>query len=186
MDNSKTFRLDSTQPKIMDDFPLSSSIDPLYMKQKEDVATMRASLLSCNLYNPGSAKAAIQNITVMRVYHQISRIIRYTELMDKLEDKLYESIEHSLDTMDSSNPTTWISLLGIQEKLQKAMIESHKLIQPYLDLEDLNLVPVVIDEPDNDSFASNMLDKESREKIRTGAQLVLTSLTKSNGGKSNE
>lgn len=180
MDNSKTVRMDNAESDILDVGTIPS-MDSLYEKQQEDVASMRASLLKCDLYSPGSAKAALQNITVMRVYHQISRIIRYTELMDKLEDKLYESIEQSLDAMDTSNPSTWLTLLGIQEKLQKAMIESHKLIQPYLNLEELNLVPVVVDAPDQDSVASTMFDTDSREKIRTSAQLVLSTLQ---GGKS--
>ena len=176
MDSSKTVRMDNVEADILDVGTPLTSMDSLYEKQKEDVATMRASLLSCDLYSPRSAKAALQNITVMRVYHQISRIIRYTELMDKLEDKLYESIEQSLDSMDASNPSTWLTLLGIQEKLQKAMIESHKLIQPYLNIEELNLVPVTIDNQDEDSVASTMFDTDSREKIRNSAQLVLSSL----------
>ena len=114
MYDSKTFRSDDTQ-----------LTDPLYDRQKQDVAKMRASLLSFDGNDPMSARMALQNITIMRVYHQISRIIRYTEMMDKIEDKLYESIECSLDAMDSANPSTWLALLGVQEKLQKAMIESH-------------------------------------------------------------
>ena len=63
------------------------SIDPLISKQKEDVAKMRASLLCCN-DDPYAATQAMKSITVLRVYHQMSRIIRYLEMMDKIEDKL--------------------------------------------------------------------------------------------------
>lgn len=171
MDDSKTVRSDDISV---------NTLDPLYSKQKEDVARMRASLLACT-GDPMSVKTALHNITVMRVYHQITRIIRYTEVMDKLENKLYEAIEHSVETLDSDNPSTWIALLGIQEKLQKAMIESHKLLQPYLDIENLTFLDEVQhhvqQEDSNRSFASMILDQDSRDKLRTGAQAVLAAIT---------
>lgn len=169
MDDSKTVRSDVLQ-----------TIDPLYEKQKEDVASMRTSLLSCN-GNTRSSKIALQNITVLRVYHQISRIIRYTEMMDKIESKLYESIDNYLETTNSSNPSTWLMLLSIQEKLQKSMIESHKLLQPYLDMELFSTIE--IPEPDpNESFAAKIIDQDSRDKIRTSAQAVISALEVKDGG----
>lgn len=163
------------------------NIDPLLKKQSEDVATMRASLLSCNGQSDvTSTRTALQNITAMRVYHQISRIIRYTDLMDKIEEKLYESIENSLDAMDSANPSTWLTLLQIQEKLQKSMIESHKLLQPYMDLETLNTVvqpPVIVPEA---SFSTLVLDQDSRDKVRSSAQAALNAIQQANGGAVNE
>ena len=46
--------------KTVDGF--TSILDPLYQKQKEGVAKMRASLLACT-EDPTMAKAAIQNIS---------------------------------------------------------------------------------------------------------------------------
>lgn len=164
MYDSKTFRSDDTQ-----------LTDPLYSRQKEDVAKMRASLLSFDGKDPMSAKLALQNITVMRVYHQLSRIIRYTEMMDKIEDKLYESIDRSLETMDSANPSTWLALLGVQEKLQKAMIESHKLLEPYLKMDLFSNIEILEPEP-QESFAAMIINQESRDKLRNSAQAVLAAL----------
>ena len=146
--------------------------DSLYMKQKEDVASMRASLLSCNMMDSASSRLALKRVTVMRVYHQITRIIRYTEMMDKIENKLYESIDHSLETMDSANPSTWLALLNIQEKLQKSMIESHKLLQPYLDDGLFDGVDIPQDSPEQ-SFTSIHIDQTARDNIRNAAQGVL-------------
>lgn len=150
-------------------------VDPLYMQQQKDVASMRASLLSLNSGNPTSAKMAIQKITAMRFYHQLSRIIRYTDMMDRIEEKLYESIDKSLDTMDTSRPATWISLLQLQEKLQKSMIESHKLLEPYLDMESLLFVEPP-EEVADVSFGAMILEQESRDKLRTSAQAVLAAI----------
>lgn len=147
--------------------------DSLYLKQKEDVASMRASLLSCNMMDSTSSRLALQRITVMRVYHQITRIIRYTEMMDKIENKLYESIDHSLETMDSANPSTWLALLNVQEKLQKSMIESHKLLQPYLDEGLFAGVEIPQTEPQQ-SFTSIQIDQAARDNIRSAAQNVLS------------
>lgn len=153
---------------------VSSGLD-LYVNQCSDVSKMKTSLLSCNKNDPDSAKKAIQYITAQRVYHQISRIIRFTELMDKVEDKMYESIEMDMDNMDTADPATWRTLLTLQSKLQESMIESHKLLEPYLKLETLTSVEVPKDDP-NDTFTSMILDQQSREKLRTSAQEVLAAI----------
>lgn len=161
--------IETVNPSIM-------SVDPLIHKQKEDVAKMRASLLCCNddIYSAGQA---IKNITVLRVYHQIARIIKYIEMMDKIEDKLYRSIDASIDMMEDDNPTTWMSLLTIQEKLQKNLIDSHKLLEPYLNSDLFNietLSPAVLETAETN--VAGVLTKESRETLRTSAQQVLRAL----------
>lgn len=170
MYDSKTVGADTCDSETL-------STDMLYMKQKEDVASMRASLLSFDSKDAISAQTALRNITVMRVYHQISRIIKYTEIMDKIEEKLYASIERSLENMNEANPTTWIQLLNIQEKLQKSMIESHKLLQPYLDPELFNTVTIEQKPAEVTDYVDVLIDQESREKIRTSAQTVLAAIT---------
>lgn len=153
---------------------VSSDLD-LYVNQCRDVSNMKTSLLSCNKNDPDSARRALQFITVQRVYHQMSRIIRYTELVDKIEDKMYESIDMDLDNMDSADPNTWRTLLSLQTKLQESMIESHKLLEPYLKLETLTTIELPKDDP-NDTFTAMILDQQSREKLRTSAQEVLAAI----------
>lgn len=167
---------------MMRDIETVDSLNPLYAKQKEDVANMRAALLSCSSTNLSSAtaKSALKNITAMRIYHQIARIIKYLELMDKLEDKMYRSLEHSIETMSDESAATWTILLKAQESLQKQMIESHKLLQPYLDLQALDVIDLI---PDADTAPENMssvlISSESREKLRNAANLVLNSINES-------
>ena len=84
------------------------SIDPLYTKQREDVAKMRASLLACSS-NPSMTKVALRNISILRVYHQVNRIIRYLDMMDKLEEKLYKSIDYTIENVDIENNTKFPS-----------------------------------------------------------------------------
>lgn len=148
--------------------------NPIVAKQKEDVAKMRTSLLSCSKENGVSTMRAIQDITVMRVYHQLTRIIRYTEMMDKLEDKLYSAMDYQIDNSDVTDPNTLMMLMGIQEKLQKAMIDSHKLLQPYMDLQDFSVVDLVstTDSTDN-PISQKLMTSESRDKVRYAAQGVI-------------
>lgn len=152
--------------------------DALYRRQREDVAKMRASLLVCS-EDPVSSTKALQNITVLRVYHQVARIIRYLEMMDKIEEKLYEAIDYRLDTLDPENATAWMTLLTIQEKLQRNMLESHKLLQPYLNIEEFSLqtlMPVASSTSAVESGAAAVLPKASRDKLRQTAQQVLAAL----------
>ena len=152
-------------------------IDPLYAAQKEGVARMRTSLLSCLNDDSGAITSrAINNITVLRIYHQISRIIRYLDLMDKLEDKLYESISVNIDNMNPNDLSTMEVLLSTQAQLQKSMIESHKLLQPYMDLQDMSIVDLMAVQTNQANSETNemrLLPSESRDKIRNSAQSYL-------------
>lgn len=163
----------------MDDLKTFEGVlpDPLYEKQKEDVARMRSSLLSCSA-DPSLAKVAMQNVAVLRLYHQVARIIRYLDLMDKLEDKLYSSIEYTVDKMNAESQSTWMMLLSIQEKLQKNMIESQKLLAPVQDLIDAaNTELFSVMESSTPAVPETLtLDANTREKLRLSAQTVIRQL----------
>lgn len=154
------------------------SVNPITAKQKEDIAKMRASLLSCTDDSGVPIARAVQSITVMRIYHQLTRIIRYTELMDKLEAKLYESIEYQLNNADVGDIQTLTLLIGIQEKLQKSMIESHKLLQPYLDIQNFTIVDLVDSSANvtDSPITAKLMTSESRDKVRFTAQAVLDAI----------
>lgn len=150
--------------------------DPLSNFKREGVSRMRTSLLSCTMDSTGNtAKQALQQITVMRIYHQISRVIKYLDLMDKLEDKLYSSIEQSIDNMAEANPSTWAMLLRIQSQLQDNMLQSQKLLAPYMNIDSFSLSEIVENSKKADSTAY-LIPQESREKLRTSAQAILVEL----------
>ena len=154
-------------------------MDPLIRRQKEDVAKMRTSLLSCIDENGVSTMRAIQTVTVLRVYHQLNRIIKYTELMDKLEEALYTSIDNYIDNADFRNVEVLDKLLSIQSQLQKSMIESHKLLQPYMDIRDFSVVDLVdttVSNSGDSSITAKLMTSESRDKVRNSAQAVIDAL----------
>ena len=157
--------------KTVDDGQL---LDPLLQKQKSDVAKMRTALLSCSA-DPNNAPAALQNITMLRVYHQIGRIIRYLDLMDKLEAKLYSSIEAQIDKMRDVDMTTWLTLMNIQTQLQKNMIDSQKLLEPYMQVAEV-IQNMQVKDAGSDNPVAAILDKDSREAVRVAAQTILTEL----------
>lgn len=154
----------------------------IYTSQLRDVEDMRSQLLSIDRRDPGSARKALQNITVLRVYHQISRIIRYTELMDRIEDKMYQSIDAQLDQASPDDAEAWRVLINLQTRLQDNMIQSHKLLEPYLNLETLNFANMAPDETVVDADAM-VLDKDSRERLRNSAQEVLQALQQNSDSK---
>lgn len=149
--------------------------DPVYQRQKEGVAKMRTSLLACTDENGITIRGTIESITAMRIYHQMMRIIKYTELMDKIEDKLYKSIDNLIDTAPNDTQTL-IQLLTIQERLQKSMIESHKLLQPYLDIKEFSVVDLVPQDTTSTSSSQLNMKSEDRDRLRSTAQQVLIEL----------
>lgn len=162
------------RPETVGSDIVSNSVDPLLRKQREDVAKMRASLLACS-DDPSSTVTAIRNITVLRIYHQISRIIRYLDMMDKIEDKLYRSIDNAMDRMDEDSPVTWMTLMNIQERLQKNIIDSHKLLQPYLNIEEFGMNDLTVSSTTSDN-RDMIISRESRDRLRISAQQVLEAL----------
>ena len=155
-----------------------SFVDPLLKEQKNQVEQMRATLLSFDKNDSNSAKKAVQKITVLRIYHQIARIIKFTEMMDLLEDKLYESMIANIGEMDSFDPATMLMLMKVQSQLQETMVQSQMLIKPYLDMDIAAIAPP--QELEETSFGAAIISQESRNNIRTGAQALLTELKKVN------
>lgn len=151
----------------------TTSLD-LFSEQAKDVENMRRSLLSFDKTDANAARKAIQNITLLRVYHQLERIVRYTEMIDKLEDRIYQSIDMKLANSDPDDEELYYSLIPIQERLQKMMIESHKLLEPYLEMEQLAALEVPQEADPANSFTSMLLEQESREKVRTGVQQLMS------------
>lgn len=149
--------------------------DTLYEQKQEGVAKMRASLLACN-DDQKSVISSIQNVTVLRVIHQLTRIVQYLDMMDRLEAKLYESVDNMLDSVDVQDISTLNILLNIQERIQRNMIESHKLLQPYLNLEGFGVADLMIDADAIIEEDDQLIPKGSRDKLRSQAQQVLTLL----------
>lgn len=175
MDNElKTFGVGEPQENT----DLTTYIDPLLKEQKNQVDQMRSTLLSFNKTDANSASRAIKSITVLRIYHQIARIIKFTEVMDILEDKLCDSIITNVGQMESEDPATMMMLLKVQSQLQETMIQSQLLLKPYMDMDIEAIAPP--QEMEETSFGVAIISQESRNNIRTGAQALLTELRKQN------
>lgn len=178
-ENTAAITPETATVQVMNSEPVDLSyVDPLLKEQQHQVDQMRSTLLTFNKTDVNSAKKAMQNITVMRVYHQVSRIIRFIEMMDKLEDKLYDSIDMSISGMDSADPATMLMLLKVQSQLQETMIQSQQLLKPYLDMDIATIAPA--QDVEDTSFGAALISQSSRNNIRSGAQALLTELKKSN------
>ncbi len=164
-----------TEPTIVED----DLVNPLLREQTAQAAQMRDALLTCRTSNIATAKGALQTIAILQIYHQVARIIRYIEVMDRLEDKLYASIDANLSQMDEFDPATMLMLTKVQCDLQKSMVLSQEMLKPYMDI-DLAAIAPMQEAGGEDSYGAAILPKESRSAIRTGAQALLTELTKNN------
>lgn len=156
--------------------------NPLRRKQKESVEKMRTALLSSVAEDGTSARQAMQSISAMMIYHQITRIVNYLDLMDKLEAKMYESILNTIDTASASSPETFAVLLEVQTKLQKNMIESQKLLDPYLEAQDfINAVDLAGSDASATSDSMQIMSPEVRDNLRSNAKKVLELLDNTAG-----
>lgn len=158
----------------------SSLLNPIDARLHEDVEKMKTSLLACTNENGITAKGGMQLMAAARVQHQMKRIVKYLELMDKLEAKLYTAMEEQIDKLDPSRLSTISLLMDYQERLQKTMIESHKLLQPYLQIESFSALDMTITAASSTSAEStgiiDILPPESRDRLRTNAQAIIMEL----------
>lgn len=145
----------------------------LFVQQTNDVQSMRDQLMTFNRRDPAAARKALQNVTLLRVYHQLERIVRYTDMMDRIEDSIYQSIDMKLQNADPYDEDLCYKLIPLAERLEKMMIDSHKLLEPYLNFEQLNALEVEPEQDPANSFTSMLLEQESREKVRTGVQQLM-------------
>ena len=173
MNDPETVAIDSVPTTI------AEASDSLYKRQQKDVSEMRSALLKCDRTNANSVKSAMRNILSMRIYHQMARIIRFTEEMDKIENKLYQELDIQLIDPEFNGPDALIMLVSIQERLQKVMVDSQKLLEPYMNLDSLLMVEASAEDQVDDSFGSKILSQESRQAIRDGAQTILNMLQES-------
>jgi hypothetical protein len=148
--------------------------DTLDVQQQSDVSAMRSALLNCDRGDAASVSFALQTIFSMRVFHQISKLIKYTEQMDKIEQKMYASMDNYMSTMDETDTAGWLVLIEAQERLQRIMMNSQKLLEPYT-----NVSLYIPEQPVEDSFGNGLLDQNERKKLRESAQLILDTLKES-------
>lgn len=160
-----------------------TSSDALAQKQKQDVAEMRASLLACS-DDPTTVVPAMKKITVLRVIHQMCRIIRYLDIMDRIEDKLYAAIDDTLINLESEDPTTWVALLNMQDRLMHNMIDSHKLLEPYLSIQEMGMMDMAVSAVTVPEEHGSIISREARENLRMNAQNVLALLERKSIGES--
>ena len=149
--------------------------DPLSSLRKESTERMKAALLACSLDDPKSAASAIQQVTILRVSHQVARIVQFLDMMDKIEDKLYESLDATILSADVYDSSTFKQLLVIQEQLQKTIIESNKLLQPYLNMEQYPVFENVVEEIQVDASVLE-LTTTKRNALRENAGAILAEL----------
>ena len=159
----------------------TKSAEALTAQQQSDVSAMRSALLNCDRGNAASVSFALQTIFSMRVFHQLSKLIRYTEQMDKIEKKMYESMDRFMDNLDETDTSAWLVLINAQDQLQKIMMNSQKLLEPYS-----NVSLYVPEQPVEDSFGNGLLDQNERKKLRDSAQLILDTLKESEGNNGND
>ena len=151
----------------------TTKVDLLYEQQKQDVANMRSALLDCNRTDAKSVESAMRNILIMRIYHQLARIIKFTEQMDKIAAKMYRELDSQLADDSWVGMDALIPLITIQERLQKVMVESQKLLDPYMDIKQFMVIDVENQADEDDSFGAKILNQASRQNIRESAQQIL-------------
>lgn len=148
----------------------------LYDQQAQFLDKMKSAMLSVsNSSSPQLSSSAIKQVVLLRTLHTLNRIIMYTELMDKLEHKLYSSIMHEIKLCDDGDADKLYSLLAIQEKLQKSISESVKLLQPFAQMAD-SAISQFVQEATITVEASDTLEASEREKLRNSANAVLKEL----------
>lgn len=157
---------------------IERELSPLRKAMRESTERMQTALLAASMDNPGSVAAAMRQVTLLRAHHQVLRIVKFLQLMDEVEEKMYESIELDMATMDLTESSTWSTLLALQTKLQQNIIESNKLLAPYLEMDKYPLFQEIAEEGLVIEADAEVIDisADKRNQLRETATLVLEDL----------
>lgn len=179
MSNVNTFDTDiSTGTDLSTDTAPRTTTDALYLSQEEDIRRMRSSLLLATGAKDASVTTnSLRNIAILRVYHQIARVIKFLEYMDKIEAKMYKAIDASLNNLPD-DMVSMTALLKIQNGLLQNMTMSQTLLKPYMDMIDSATQYAQSVSAVTSTADKSVIPKQSRDKIRGTAQALLADLDK--------
>ena len=106
--------------------------------------------------------------------------------MDKIEAKMYRELDAQLADESWVGMDALGALISIQERLQKVMVDSQKLLDPYMDIQQFMIVDVETQAEEDNSFGAKILDQTSRQNIRESAQQILTLLENTSEQENND
>lgn len=100
----------------------------------------------------------------------LNRVLKLSDILDKLYDKLLDRVEGSLDTCDTA------SLMYTTEYISKALSDTNNFIMQLINNDKIQNFFII----DNSSVVNinsdNRMDLDKREKIRKAAEVVMNNL----------
>lgn len=107
---------------------------------------------------------------LLQAKNSLNRVLKLSNTLDKLYDKLLERIDNGLDTTDTA------SLMYTTEYIAKALSETNQFIVSLISNEKIQNFFII----DNSSIvnvgSNDRVDINSREKIRKAAEIVLENI----------
>ena len=167
----------------MDDFEevyptytVDSDPSPLQKSMHESTERMQTALLSASMDSPNEVVTAMRQVSLLRAHHQVMRIVQFLQLMDKLEAKMYEAIELDMATMDLTDSQSWKTLLTLQTKLQENIVNSNKLLMPFLEMGKYPIFNEMATAADSEVDIVIDLPPAKRNQLRENAESILAEL----------
>ena len=163
--------------EIYPTYSVDSDPTPIQKAMTESTERMQTALLSASMDAPNEVVGAMRQVTLLRAHHQVMRIVQFLQLMDKLEAKMYESIDMDMSTMDLSDPDSWKTLLLLQTKLQENIVNSNKLLTPFLEMDKYPIFNEMANASDVDvTIVDGELTPSKRNQLRENAESILAEL----------
>lgn len=106
---------------------------------------------------------------LLQAKNSLKRILKITNILDKLYDNLLDRIDESMATTDTA------SLMYTTEYLSKALSETNQFIMSLINNDKIQNF-FIIDNSNVINVNNNMVDIEQREKIRKATEIVMNNI----------
>ena len=108
---------------------------------------------------------------LLQAKNSLNRILKLTNVLDKLYDELVDRIDVDINTTDTA------SLMYTADYISKALQDTNKLIMDLINNEKIQNFFIIDNSQNiNVNTDNNVLDANSREKIRTAAKIIMNNL----------
>lgn len=108
---------------------------------------------------------------LLQAKNSLKRILKLTNILDKLYDEIVNRMEYDITTTDTA------SLMYSADYISKALQDTNKLIMDLINNDKIQNFFIIDNSKNiNVNTDSNILDANSREKIRTAANVILNNL----------
>lgn len=167
------WKIDIDKPQVLESEKQDIVLEPIKSKTKLSLGELIKDDIEVTESDVREFKSITNKLKMgmlVQAKSNLKRVLKLSDILDKLYDKLLDRVENSLDTCDTA------SLMYTTEYISKALSDTNNFIMALINNDKIQNFFII----DNSSVVNinsdNRLDLDKRERIRKAAEIVMNNL----------